>query len=154
MEPHRSVWLLHGGHYAPGSEQVAHQAAASCPAPMGLLMPCSISAVLWFHLDLQLLRRRMAFYGSYLTGRLNDGRLHFCSPPLGGEQGKNKLINKLSPAAYLHLGYGAASVSMAASRGSLRPGKRTSSAPGSCQLPRPDGTPHALFNQCRLVVLS
>ncbi|GJV82793.1 hypothetical protein Tco_1522691 [Tanacetum coccineum] len=126
MEPHRSVWLLHGGHYAQGSEQVAYQAAASCPAPMGLLMPCSISAVLWFHLDLQLLRRRMAFYGSYL---------------------------KL-PAAYLHLGYGAASVSMAASRGSLRPGKRTSSAPGSCQLPRPDGTPHALFNQCRLVVPS
>ncbi|GJY58363.1 hypothetical protein Tco_0458255, partial [Tanacetum coccineum] len=66
---------------------------------------------------------------------------------------KKKLINQLSPAAYLHPGYGAASVSMAASPGSLLPGKRTSSAPGSCQLPRPDGTHDALSNQCRLVYL-
>ncbi|GKG38347.1 hypothetical protein Tco_0460059 [Tanacetum coccineum] len=40
-----------------------------------------------------------------------------------------------------------------ASRGSLHLGKRTSNAPGSCQLPRPDGTPDALSNQCRLVYL-
>ncbi|GKE37399.1 hypothetical protein Tco_1460804 [Tanacetum coccineum] len=31
--------------------------------------------------------------------------------------------------------------------------KRTSSAPGSCQLPRPDGTHDALSNQCHLVYL-
>ncbi|GKC49328.1 3-oxoacyl-[acyl-carrier-protein] reductase 4-like protein isoform X1, partial [Tanacetum coccineum] len=42
---------------------------------------------------------------------------------------------------------------MAASPGSLLPGKRTSNAPGSCQLPRPDGTHDALSNQCRLVYL-
>ncbi|GJV17311.1 hypothetical protein Tco_1362634 [Tanacetum coccineum] len=41
---------------------------------------------------------------------LNKGLPHFCSPPLGGEQGKKKLINQLSPATYLHPGYGAASV--------------------------------------------
>ncbi|GJV77886.1 zinc finger, CCHC-type containing protein [Tanacetum coccineum] len=77
----------------------------------------------------------------------NEGLPHFCSLSMGGKQGKKKLINQLSPAAYLHLGYGAASVSMAASPGSLLPGKRTSSAPGSCQLPRPDGTHDALSNQ-------
>nr|GEU65760.1 hypothetical protein [Tanacetum cinerariifolium] len=54
------------------------------------------------------------------TGRFNEGLPHFCSPLLGGEQGKKKLINQLSPAAYLHPGYGAASVSMAASPGSLQ----------------------------------
>ncbi|GJS71117.1 hypothetical protein Tco_0703958 [Tanacetum coccineum] len=42
---------------------------------------------------------------------------------------------------------------MAASPGSLLLGKRTSSAPGSCQLPRPDGTHDALSNQCHLVYL-
>ncbi|GJT41863.1 hypothetical protein Tco_0941728 [Tanacetum coccineum] len=83
----------------------------------------------------------------------NEGLPHFCSPPLGGEQGKKKLINQLSPAAYLHPGYGSASVSMAASPGSLLPGKQTNSAPGSCQLLRPDGTHDALSNQCRLVYL-
>ncbi|GJY57394.1 retrovirus-related pol polyprotein from transposon TNT 1-94 [Tanacetum coccineum] len=83
----------------------------------------------------------------------NEGLPHFCSPPLGGEQGKKKLINQLSLAAYLQPWYGAASVSMAASPGSLLPGKQTSSAPGSCQLPRPDGTHDALSNQCRLVYL-
>ncbi|GKA59466.1 hypothetical protein Tco_0758779 [Tanacetum coccineum] len=83
----------------------------------------------------------------------NKGLPHFCSPPLGGEQGKKKLINQLSPAAYLHPGYGAASVSMAASPGSLLPGKRISSVPRSWQLLRPDGTHDALSNQCRLVYL-
>ncbi|GJS49112.1 hypothetical protein Tco_0599233 [Tanacetum coccineum] len=37
---------LHRGHYSRGSEQVTHQATASCPAPMGLMMPCSSSAFL------------------------------------------------------------------------------------------------------------
>nr|GEX93843.1 reverse transcriptase domain-containing protein [Tanacetum cinerariifolium] len=32
------VWQLHRGHYSRGSEQVVHQAAASCPALLGLLM--------------------------------------------------------------------------------------------------------------------
>ncbi|GJV65354.1 hypothetical protein Tco_1476182 [Tanacetum coccineum] len=40
-----------------------------------------------------------------------------------------------------------------ASPGSLLPGKQTSSAPGSCKLPHPDGTHDALSNQCRLVYL-
>nr|GEU51005.1 ribonuclease H-like domain-containing protein [Tanacetum cinerariifolium] len=47
-------------------------------------------------------------------------------PSLGGEQGKKKLINQLSPAAYLNPGYGATSVSVAALPGSLLPGKQTS----------------------------
>nr|GEU51002.1 hypothetical protein [Tanacetum cinerariifolium] len=62
----------------------------------------------------------------------NEGLPYFCSPPLGGEQGKKKLINQLSPFSYLYPGYGAASVSMAASPGLLLLGKRTSSTPGSC----------------------
>ncbi|GKB77494.1 putative ribonuclease H-like domain-containing protein, partial [Tanacetum coccineum] len=69
------------------------------------------------------------------------------------QQAYSRQREGLSPAAYLHPGYGAASVSMAASPGSLLPGKRTSNAPGSCQLPRPDGTHDALSNQCRLVYL-
>ncbi|GKD06605.1 hypothetical protein Tco_1181579 [Tanacetum coccineum] len=40
----------------------------------------------------------------------NKGLPHFCSPPLVSEQGKKKLINQLSPAAYLHPWYEAASI--------------------------------------------
>ncbi|GJX59501.1 hypothetical protein Tco_0290891 [Tanacetum coccineum] len=98
-------------------------------------------------------KRRLKGSPSRGSGGSNEGLPHFCSPPLGGEQGKKKLINQLSLIAYLHPGYGAASVSMQASLGSLLPGKQTSSAPGSCQLPRPDETHDALSNQCRLVYL-
>ncbi|GJR25952.1 retrovirus-related pol polyprotein from transposon TNT 1-94 [Tanacetum coccineum] len=150
------------GSLLPGKQtSSALREAAQLHAPRDYMMPC-ISVVL-VYLDLALRRcfddvvqkqhRHIQLLNINPDRGSNEGLPHFCSPPLGGEQGKKKLINQLSPAAYLHPGYGAASVSMAASPGSLLPGKRSSSAPGSCQLPRPDGTHDALSNQCRLVYL-
>ncbi|GKF41715.1 hypothetical protein Tco_0125057, partial [Tanacetum coccineum] len=74
--------------------------------------------------------------------RLNEGRLHFCSPPL--KVRKEVVLNFLyffPP--YLPLGYGAASVSMTSFAGVTTPGEANNYAPGSCQLPRPIRTPDA-----------
>ncbi|GJR25949.1 hypothetical protein Tco_1102181 [Tanacetum coccineum] len=67
-------------------------------------------------------KKRLKGSPSRRSGGSNGGLPHFCSPPLGGEQGKKKLINQLSPAAYLYPGYGEpASVSMAAFTGVTLP---------------------------------
>nr|GEW78637.1 ribonuclease H-like domain-containing protein [Tanacetum cinerariifolium] len=54
------------GHYASGSEQLCTRKLSASP-PIRTHDACSISVVLWFHPDLQLLRRLMAFYRSYLV---------------------------------------------------------------------------------------
>ncbi|GKD06797.1 hypothetical protein Tco_1181771 [Tanacetum coccineum] len=68
----------------------------------------------------------------------------------GGKE-KRKLINQFSAATYLHPGYGAASLGMASFTGVTTPRERNKCAPGSCQLPHPDGTHDSLFKHCLLV---
>ncbi|GJZ03286.1 hypothetical protein Tco_0536561 [Tanacetum coccineum] len=68
-------------------------APGSCQLPRPIRTPdaCSISAVLWFHPDLQLLRRRMAFYGSYLV--MEPHRSYMQSSPGSTTLGKRTIVH-------------------------------------------------------------